>query len=86
MSTTGEILTSMLGMGYDLVAGPHTNLLGYFAAFQVAQHDSDFPPNEVATWEECGHGITVDEAIVMAQQIALGQFSGPVPDWEEFAP
>lgn len=80
-----DIIIEMAGRGYELVLGPHEGLLGYFASFQIPADPED-RPNEVASWEECGHGVTVEEALVMAQQLALGQFSGPVPEYTEFVP
>jgi hypothetical protein len=81
----GDIIVEMAGMGYILTCGPHYDLLGYFASFQIPADPED-APNEVPSWEECGHGVTAEEAVVMAQQLALGQFSGPVPEYTEFVP
>lgn len=81
-----QIIVEMAGRGFDLTLGPHQNLLGFFAHFYVVDPTGEDDAPEPGSWEECGHGITVLEALHMAEDLALGQFSGPVPEFTEFLP
>jgi len=82
-----DILVEMTGRGFLVELGPHSpDLLGYFARFFTVDYTGEDDEDEGACWAECGHGITLLEALQMAQQLALGQFSGPVPDDTEFIP
>jgi hypothetical protein len=78
-----SIIVEMTDRGFDLNCGPHTcGLLGYYAVFYVEQEDRCL----IYDWMESGHGVSLLEALQMAQQMALGQFYGPVPKAEEFIP
>lgn len=82
-----EIIIEMSGRGFDLELGPHQGLLGFYARFFVTDPTGEDDDERYdAEWANCGHGISVLEALQMAQQLTLGQFSGQVPEYTEFLP
>lgn len=80
-----EIIIEMAGRGFVLELSPHGSLLGFYARFFVYPVGED-DVRGVPDWYECGHGITVLEALEMAQQLAMGQLSEPVPGCIKFLP
>jgi hypothetical protein len=74
-----EIIFEMFGRGFDVNMGPHgAGLAGFFAAF-IPTDTFEWPME----WHEVAHGESLNDALIMARAMALGE-TVQIPAPEEF--
>lgn len=78
--TTYQLIQMMANRHFYFECGPHDVCSGFFAVFYKK------PSGYVRTtpdWTQCGHGLTLHRAIIMAVKIATGR-AVHVPPFETF--
>lgn len=78
-----DLIKQRVEEGWEFQVGKHeVSLRGYWAGFLRDIERCPECEEMVFDWDACGHALTIQDAISMADRIAQGEFG--TPDVDEF--